>query len=73
MASLKDRVKKEVATTPTETAVLSVAGKKAKEKYVVNVVFDGAMEEAIKQKAKENGIGVATYIKMLVNKDLKEN
>ena len=71
MASLKDRMKKEVVTTPTEAAVLSVAGKKKKEKYAVNVIFDSDMEEAIKQRAKENGIGVATYIKMLVSKDLK--
>ena len=71
MASLKDRVKKEV--TPTESAVLQIAGKKAaKAKYPVNVIFDGDQEERIKARAKEYGLGVATYIKMLVNKDLNE-
>lgn len=74
MANLKDRVKKEVGHTPTETAVLSIAGKKAtQDKYPVNVVFDGELEVAIKQRAKEYGMGVATYIKMLVSKDLNEN
>ena len=73
MANLKDRVKKEVAKTPAENAVLSIAGKKEKEKYAVNVVFDGALEGAIRQKAKECGVGVATYIKMLVSQDLNQN
>lgn len=69
MAGLKDRVKKEVS--PTEATVLGLAGKKPqKEKYPVNVVFDGADEERIRARAKEMGLGVATYIKMLVNKDL---
>lgn len=71
MASLKDRVKKEVTQNPTETAVLTIAGKK--EKYPVNVVFDGEMEDDIKKRAKELGMGVATYIKMLVKKDLSGN
>lgn len=71
MASLKDRVKKEVGATPTEKAVLGITGKAPKkEKYPVNVVFDGDMEPAIKARAKEMGMGVATYIKMLVNKDI---
>lgn len=70
MAGLKDRVNKEV-TTATTAAVLEITGKAAKkEKYPVNVVFDGEMEAAIKQRAKEQGLGVATYIKMLVSKDL---
>ena len=41
-----------------------------KDKYAVNVIFDGAQEEAIRHRAKELGVGVATYIKMLVAKDL---
>lgn len=69
MANLKVRVKKEV--TPTSGAVLEITGKKAKkEKYPVNVVFDGELEAAIRQRAKEMGVGVATYIKILVSKDL---
>ena len=69
MAGLKDRQKREVA--PTEAAVLGITGNKAsKEKYPVNVVFDGADEERIRARAKELGLGVATYIKMLVSKDL---
>lgn len=71
MANLQDRMKREV--TPTEKTVLNIAGKKAaKEKYPVNVVFDGADEERIRARAKELGLGVATYIKMLVNKDLNQ-
>lgn len=41
-------------------------------KYAVQIVFDKELEEKIKEAAKEQGIGVATYIKMLVVKDLKE-
>ena len=71
MANLQDRMKREVS--PTESTVLNIAGKKPKkDKYPVNVVFDGDLEEAIRQRAKENGVGVATYIKMLVSKDLNE-
>ena len=71
MADLKDRVKREVS--PTEKAVLNIAGKKPKkDKYPVNVVFDGDLEDAIRQRAKEMGVGVATYIKMLVSKDLNQ-
>lgn len=72
MASLKDRVNKEVK--PTEAAVLNITGKnvKNKEKYPVNVVFDGDMEAAIRQRAKEKGMGVATYIKALVYDDLND-
>ena len=69
MAGLQDRVKKE--KNPTEQVVLNITGKDAKKsKYPVNVVFDGDMEESIKARAKEYGMGVATYIKMLVSKDL---
>ena len=42
-----------------------------KSKYPVNVVFDGELEEVIRQRAKERGVGVATYIKMLVAQDLR--
>ena len=70
MAGLQDRLKKEVS--PTESTVLNLTGKKvSKEKYPVNVVFDGSQESDIRARAKELGMGVATYIKMLVNKDLK--
>lgn len=72
MANLKDRMKKEQGMTPTESTVLNIAGKTAaKPKYPVNVIFDGDMETAIKARAKEQGLGVATYIKMLVNRDLR--
>lgn len=71
MAGLSDRRKKEVA--PTAAAVLGLTGKKAtKDKYPVNVVFDGVDEERIRARAKELGLGVATYIKMLVSKDLNQ-
>ena len=70
MGSLKDRKSKEVSAT--EAAVLNITGKaqSAKTKYPVNVVFDGDIEVRIRQRAKDLGLGVATYIKMLVNKDL---
>ena len=71
MANLQDRRKKEV--TPTAAAVLNIAGKtEVKKKYPVNVVFDGELEEAIRQRAKERGLGVATYIKTLVVQDLRD-
>lgn len=71
MADLRDRMKKEV--TPTAAAVLNIAGKaEPKKKYPVNVVFDGELEEAIRQRAKERGLGVATYIKTLVVQDLNK-
>ena len=70
MANLKDRMNKEVSAT--EAAVLNITGKakSTKNKYPVNVVFDGEMEDSIRRRAKEYGLGVATYIKMLVNRDL---
>lgn len=72
MAGLRDRIKKE--TSPTAGAVLSITGNApARTKYPVNVVFDGEQEEAIRARAKELGVGVATYIKMLVAKDLKQS
>lgn len=71
MASLNDRRQKEV--TPTTATVLGITGKKAaKAKYPVNVIFDGELEDAIRQRAKEMGVGVATYIKMLVSKDINQ-
>lgn len=69
MTKLKVRVKKEAA--PTACPVLeSTEQKVKKKKYPVNVVFDGDLEAAIRQRAKETGVGVATYIKILVSKDL---
>lgn len=71
MAGLRDRVKKE--TSPTASTVLGLTGNApARAKYPVNVVFDGEQEEAIRSRAKEYGMGVATYIKMLVVKDLNQ-
>ena len=43
-----------------------------KAKYPVNVVFDGELEEAIRQRSKERGLGVATYVKTLVVQDLNK-
>lgn len=70
MANLKDRLQKEVS--PTEKTVLGITGNGPvkKEKYPVHIVFDGDMEDSIKERAKNLGLGVATYIKMLVNQDL---
>lgn len=71
MADLKERMKKEQGMTPTESTVMNIVGKAAaKPKYPVNVIFDGEMESVIKARAKELGLGVATYIKMLVSQDL---
>lgn len=41
-------------------------------KYAVNVVFNGKDEERIRTRAKKWGIGVATYIKMVVALDLNK-
>ena len=69
MANLQDKRNEEVP--PTTSTVLNIAGKaEAKKKYPVNVVFDGELEEAIRKRAKKCGVGVATYIKLLVAKDL---
>ena len=58
--------------TPTESTVLNIVGRgAAKAKYPVNVIFDGELEPVIKARAKELGVGVATYIKMLVSRDLR--
>lgn len=74
MAGLKDRMKREVREKPTEKAILQISGQKpSKSKYPVNVVFDGSDEARIRTRAKEMGLGVATYIKMLVAKDLNQN
>lgn len=73
MASLNDRLKKEKESSPTKKAVEQITGvnKKVKTKYPVNVVFDGEVEEQIRERAKSYGVGVATYIKMLVSRDLQ--
>lgn len=71
MANLKDRVKREVS--PTESAILNIAGKKAvKEKYPVNVVFDGKNEAIIRKAAEVTGVGVATFIKIAVKEKLTQ-
>lgn len=44
--------------------------KPVREKYPVSVVFDGDVEQAIRSRAKELGLGVAPYIKNCVMKDL---
>lgn len=69
MATLKDRKAKE---TPTATAVKTITKKEKKDKYPVNVVFDGELESAIRERARSKGIGVATYIKTLVAEDLNK-
>lgn len=71
MADLKDRMKREVS--PTEKAVLDIAGKKAKkDKYPVNVVFDGKDEAIIRKAAEVTGVGVATFIKIAVKEKLAQ-
>lgn len=59
-------------TEPSETKAKSAVAEK-KEKYPVNILFDRGMEPVIKARAGELGIGVATYIKMLVYKDLSKS
>lgn len=71
MSDLKARVKKGKEAKPTEVAINQILGKQeVKEKYPVNVVFDGELEQDIRDRAKELGLGVATYIKSLVVQDL---
>ena len=72
MSNLNERLKKEKSASPTKKAVEQITGISKKTKYPVNVVFDGELEEQIRERAKEYGVGVATYIKMLVSKDLKQ-
>lgn len=73
MASLKDRIKKEKEATPTEKTVLNITGKASKkDKYIINVVYDGDMESTIKARAEELGLGVATYVKFLIKQDLNK-
>lgn len=73
MSNLKDRVKKGKEVNPTEDTINKILGKEVREKYPVNVIFDGTQEQAIRDRAKELGLGVATYIKNLVAKDLNDN
>lgn len=69
MAGLSDRRKKEV--TPTTNTVLGITGKKAtKEKYPVNVVFNGDEEPMIRKAAELTGCGVATFIKIAVKEKM---
>lgn len=71
MAGLKDRRQKEV--TPTQAAVLNIAGKKAtREKYPVNVVFNGDEEPMIRKAAEMTGVGVATFIKIAVKEKMSK-
>lgn len=72
MADLKDRMKKE--SSPTEKVILGLTSVTAKkDKYPVNVIFDGEYENAIRDKAKSKGIGVAPFIKMCVMEKLNED
>lgn len=68
MASLRERNVK--AEKPVSKTVKQIVGKEKSKKYAVNVLFDGDLEEAIRVRAKERGVGVATYIKVLVAQDL---
>lgn len=58
--------------TEFETEEQCLEYENRRSKYPVNVVFDGELEEAIRNRAKERGIGVATYIKTLVVQDLRK-
>lgn len=74
MADLKDRMKREKSVAPTETAVQQITSTTPKkDKYPVNVVFDGEYEQAIRDMAKAKGVGVATFIKMCVMEKLNED
>ena len=70
MTSLRERNSK--VDKPAARTVKKIVGKEKKEKYAVNVLFDGEIEDAIRARAKEKGVGVATYLKLLVAQDLHE-
>lgn len=71
MSSLKDRLNKEREANPTEKVVLGITGNAPKkEKYPVNVVFDGKDEAVIRKAAETMGVGVATFIKIAVRKEI---
>lgn len=44
-----------------------------KHKYQVNLQFESELEESIRERAEQLGLGVATYIKSLVKQDLANN
>lgn len=69
--NLQDRKKAEKKATPTAIAIDGIMGVK-KGDYVVNLHFKPTLEEPIKTAAQISGGAVATYIKMLVFKDLQE-
>jgi len=72
MADLKDRIKKE--NTPTAKVILGITDTAPKkEKYPVNIIFDGEYEKSIRDKAKLKGVPVATFIKMCVIEKLNED
>lgn len=76
MATLQDRKNQQVNSV--EKTVLDITSsekktiKNKKDKYIISLVFDNKLEKSIRDKAEQKGIGVATYIKMLVNEDLNK-
>ena len=46
--------------------------KNKEKKYAVTILFPKEWETSIRQKAQDEGLGVATYIKQIVWKDCKE-
>ena len=50
----------------------SSAPTKKKKKYIVNIMFDPDWEQAIRSRAKEKGLTVAGYVKILVAQDINE-
>lgn len=64
--------KKNAAAEATRNIINGNNLKSKKKKYAVNVVFNAELEEKIRNKASDNGVGVATYIKMLVNQDINK-
>lgn len=70
-------IKKQQISTVEDTVLKDTLSEKEqvkdkKKKYVVNIVFDRKLESDIRNKAEQKGVGVATYIKMLVNEDLNK-
>lgn len=53
--------------------MVSGSAEKKKNKYRVNIVFDGDLEDEIREAAAQNGMKVATFIKWSVMKQINNN
>lgn len=70
------RPKKEIEKVEQKSVVMDlIEGNVApkREKWKVQVIFDGSLEQDIKAAAAKKHVSIATYIKLLVHADLEKN